>query len=173
MSDEELGEQLGALARASEADGVGSSDQPSRSSMESPHQKVQGEALEDDEYVLAEIEDESGGNVALTPLSSVHQSDDASPYHYHPTGSAAGQKHHEFRAIAAPVLMTVGVMLLIPAIWAIMVLTGARVPMSDRPDAPTMAKVMLICWPLALTLIIPAVLLFAQISASRKKARRG
>jgi hypothetical protein len=86
-----------------------------------------------------------------------------------PRASAGSRRSSDFKAIAAPILMTVGLMLLLPAFWAVLVLTGAGVPMSDRDDASTMAKVMLLCWPLALSLIIPAILIFARLAADRKK----
>lgn len=183
MSHEDLGDQLGALARASEghdeAPPVRQSESqrpasPGAPSASSAANAPAGKPLahdehhdEHDEYIAAEVDDESGSEVAEAPI------------HFHPSvGQPAPmyrplprktKKNSELKAIAAPILMTVGVMLLIPAFWAVLVLTGAGVPMSDREDASSMAKVMLLCWPVALALVIPAVFMFVQISADKKR----
>jgi len=50
-------------------------------------------------------------------------------------------------------LITVGLLMLIPAIWSVMVLNGQEAPGSDRPDARNMAYLMLVCWPIAILLL--------------------
>ncbi len=177
MSHDELGDQLSALARASQ---TGSDDPRSRPSQP---QQQQPAADEDDDYITAEVEDESGQDIAQAPFhphapaAASHAASEQAygfagqqPAYRAPYRPPAKKKVSEFKAVAAPILMTVGVMLLIPAFWAVLVLTGAGVPMADREDAKSMAKVMLVCWPLSVTLIIPAALIFAQIAADRKAA---
>ena len=53
-------------------------------------------------------------------------------------------------AIAA--LLVVGALLLIPAFWALRLLSGEQVLHYERPSARGMAKVMLVCWPISAAL---------------------
>lgn len=175
---QELGDELLNLANAN---AIRDTSAQGRSSGNTP-------AQEQDDYVAAEVEaelDESAGEEPVAPEVSFAASTIRAPLQDHQTMTFAGQqpayrpapphagkkKSSEFKAIAAPILMTVGAMLLIPAFWAVLVLAGASVPMADREDAPTMAKVMLLCWPLALSLIVPATFIFLQLAAERKNSR--
>lgn len=175
MSHEEMGDQLGALARASQGQGDDQHDDqaPANPRPADPAQPAHqtGQPIEGDdhhgEFVAGEVDDESGTEVAQAPINfPPAQSQPNQPYRPLPRKT---KKNSELKGVAAPILMTVGAMLLIPAFWAVLVLTGAPVPMADREDASTMAKVMLLCWPLALTLIIPAIFMFIQISAEKKR----
>ena len=50
-------------------------------------------------------------------------------------------------------LLLVGGLLLIPAVWATLLLGGANVWGAARQDANRMATAMLVCWPLAIALV--------------------
>lgn len=171
MSHEELGDQLGDLARASQGQGQSQNHDHGAPAHQTSHDHPAGQPLSHDEdhgeFIAAEVDDESGSEVAQAPMHFQPAQNQQAGSPYRPLPSK--KKNSEIKAMAAPVLMTVGLMLLIPAFWSVLVLTGAPVPMADREDASTMAKVMLLCWPLSLTLIIPAVFMFVQISAQKKR----
>ena len=83
---------------------------------------------------------------------------------------ATPSKPGGFREVAAPVLLTVGLLLLIPAIWSTLLLGGVGVPGSMRSDAPKMAMVMMLCWPVAICLLAASVHFFIQmVKAKRAK----
>lgn len=86
-----------------------------------------------------------------------------------PNRPVARSGSHNLKATAAPLLVTVGVLLLVPAFWSVFLLVGMKVPGWDRGDARSMAMAMLICWPLALALIAAAVVLFLQLMRDRKR----
>ena len=81
-------------------------------------------------------------------------------------------KTHDLKATAAPLLGTVGVLLLIPAFWALLLLAGVGVPGSAREDSRGMAAVMLTCWPIAICLIITAVIFFKQTIRAKKEMKQ-
>src|SRR5687768_959396 len=94
--------------------------------------------------------------------------DPARPVGYRrPVPQASGDG---LKAIAIPILATVGVLLLVPGVWAILLLSGAQVWSSHRSSARPMALAMLVCWPIALALFGAAMMFFKQIQ--REKARR-
>lgn len=70
------------------------------------------------------------------------------------------------KAVAVPILGTVGVLLLWPAFWSLLLLLN--IIESHRESARTMAFVMLMCWPIAGVLLAGAVFFFRQIQ--REKA---
>lgn len=75
------------------------------------------------------------------------------------------------QAIFAPVLITFGLLTLIPAIWAVAVLMGMKVPMHDAQGASGMAKLMLICWPVSLGLLAGGIVAVVQVSKQKKKLK--
>lgn len=75
-------------------------------------------------------------------------------------------QNNSFKAVMVPIVATVGILLLLPAVWGTMVVLGQNVWRSDRPDAATMGKAMLICWPLSLALIGLAVIMYLQVRAA-------
>lgn len=77
--------------------------------------------------------------------------------------------HSELKAFAVPVLFTVGTLLLIPAIWAVLYLLGAPVWAHDRPDAGTMAAAMLVCWPIAGALLAGGFIYGRQLWRRRRR----
>lgn len=79
---------------------------------------------------------------------------------------------HDLKATAAPLLVTVGLLLLIPAFWSVLLLAGVGVPGSAREDSRPMAAVMLACWPIAICLIITAVVFFKQMARAKKELKR-
>jgi len=78
----------------------------------------------------------------------------------------------DVKAVAIPLLATVGVMLLFPAIWAVLILRGHETLASDKPDAETMAMVMLVCWPIALILIAAAATFGWQVFVAGQAKKR-
>jgi hypothetical protein len=90
---------------------------------------------------------------------------------YRPPKRGPKRKSSLLKASAAPILLTVGALLLVPGVWALMLLSGRSVWQSDREDAASMAKVMLACLPLGLILISSAVVFFVQLRA--ETPRRG
>ena len=71
--------------------------------------------------------------------------------------------------VAAPVLLTVGVLLLVPAVWAVLVLLGASVWRSDWPGADRMSLIMLMCWPIAAGLIAGACWCWPRAKTHRRR----
>ena len=78
-------------------------------------------------------------------------------------------KTHDLRATAAPLLVTVGVLLLIPAVWAVLLLMGVGVPGAEREDSRPMATVMLLSWPIAICLIATSIVFFLQVMREKKR----
>jgi len=77
------------------------------------------------------------------------------------------------QAVFAPVLITFGLLTLIPAIWAVLVLMGMKVPMHDGQGASGMAKLMLVCWPVSLGLLAGGIVGVVQtIKQNRKQKER-
>jgi len=114
---------------------------------------------EDEEVIVVEIDDESGDAVAAAPQSSPPPSRRRTPPKRKPTGGMKG--------VAIPVLITVGGLLLIPAIWAALLLAGAID--SQREGAQTMAYAMLACWPIALILFAAAGFYFYIMQKEKKQ----
>ena len=83
------------------------------------------------------------------------------------TNARRRKSNQQLKEVATPIVFTVGLLLLFPAIWGTLVLMGQNIWRSDKPDAPTVAKDMLICWPLSLALIGLAVVMFLQVRAER------
>ncbi len=57
------------------------------------------------------------------------------------------------RGVGGIALLLVGGLLLVPAVWATLLLGGANVWGAARQDANRMATAMLVCWPLAMALV--------------------
>ena len=79
---------------------------------------------------------------------------------------------HDLKATAAPLLGTVGILLLIPALWSVLLLVGVGVPGSAREDSRPMAAIMLACWPIAICLIITAAIFFKQTIRAKKEMKQ-
>jgi hypothetical protein len=75
------------------------------------------------------------------------------------------------KAMAVPVLLTLGVLMLVPAVWSLLHLTGLRV--DEAANADIMALFMLVCWPLALFLIGSAAVMLRQLRRGRRGAAGG
>lgn len=79
----------------------------------------------------------------------------------------------------APVLFTVGLLMMVPAIWAVLLLMGydhfLGIPLpGTNQDDPTqmeqaelMAWVMMACWPIGLILLIAAIVMFVQVAKNK------
>lgn len=76
------------------------------------------------------------------------------------------------KAVFAPVFLTLGVLMLLPGIWAVLVLLGQDVWMSKAQGVDTMAKIMLVCWPVAIGLLAGAFIALVQLSRDKAKQRR-
>jgi len=76
---------------------------------------------------------------------------------------------NDLKATIAPLLVTVGVALLIPAIWSTLLLLGIDVPGAERKDARPMAAIMLLSWPIAICLIAAAVAFFIQVVRQKQR----
>lgn len=177
MNHGEVGDDLNALARAAGQPAPNDPPPSKQPSPASPSADADGDAL----YITAEMDDDdtAAPNDQQAAFETPAQPHAHQPYahqSYAPQPSyrpvqPRQKKTSDFKAVAAPVLLTVGCMLLVPAFWAVLVLAGAAVPMADREDAPSMAKVMLLCWPLALSLLIPAIFIFINLSNEKKQRR--
>ncbi len=78
-------------------------------------------------------------------------------------------KGHDLKATAAPLLATVGILLLVPAIWSALLLIGVGVPGAEREDSRPMAAVMLLSWPIAICLIAASTFFFIQVARQKKR----
>ena len=75
---------------------------------------------------------------------------------------------HSLKATAVPILITVGVALMIPGMWAVLRLSGAEWVWSySRENSRAMAFVMLMCWPIAIILFGGAWIFYRQIQAEK------
>ncbi len=117
----------------------------------------------DSSLVAAEIDDESGEPLAqAAPPSKPRPARSASP---------AGAPHG-LKAFSVPLLITVGFLLLLLGVWAILVLVGMNVWLAHKSGAKAMAAFMLLSWPIGLALIGAAILFYKQIQQhEREKAR--
>lgn len=79
---------------------------------------------------------------------------------------------NDLKATAVPLLGTVGGLLLIPAVWAVLVLAGVAVPAADREDSRPMAAIMLVSWPIAICLIWAAVYFHFQVAKAKRRAEQ-
>lgn len=119
----------------------------------------------DAELVEAEVDDESGQVLATTPAPAPRPIS-RTPFRTKPPSSGG------LKAVASPVLITVGLLMLIPAVWAVLFLSGSIT--SDKHDARVMAFVMLACWPIAIALIGGGVWFIFQVKKDKEMgARRG
>lgn len=75
------------------------------------------------------------------------------------------------QAVFAPVLITFGLLTLVPAIWAVLVLMGIKVPMHDGQGASGMAKLMLVCWPVSLGLLAGGIVGVVQTMKQNRKMK--
>ncbi|MAE61906.1 MAG: hypothetical protein CMJ49_11190 [Planctomycetaceae bacterium] len=79
-----------------------------------------------------------------------------------PRSAGARRRSNDLKRTAVPILITVGVLLLIPGFWALAVLAGLSVPLADQGDADTMAWVFLCCLPISAILLVGAVVFYQQ-----------
>lgn len=81
----------------------------------------------------------------------------------------------QFARIAVKVCMVVGMLLFVPALWAVLQLAGVPVPRHDADGAGAMALLMLVCWPIGILLVAGAFYyskLFARMDAQLEPAAR-
>ena len=113
----------------------------------------------------------AGGGPERVLLAQLDEEPDPGP---RPEGRRAPPRtatgHDQIKAVAVVLLLSVAGLLLIPAVWATLLLVGIRVWGSARPDAAKMAMGMLACWPIAVGLVSGAVLFYVQL---RRSARSG
>ena len=75
------------------------------------------------------------------------------------------------QAVFAPILITFGLLTLAPAIWAVLVLMGYKVPLHDGQGVTNMAKLMLVCWPVSLGLLAGGIVGVVQVAKQNKKMK--
>lgn len=88
-----------------------------------------------------------------------------------PTFRPPAKPHASLKATAVPLLATVGVLLLWPAMWSLMHLAGHQTEAGSRASADGMAKAMLIAWPIAFMLLGSALFLFIQVQKEKADHR--
>jgi len=118
--------------------------------------------------IVGEIDDESGEIEGSAPYAG-----GASAHKHRPRASASArrrksQSNDGLKQVAAPVLLTTGLLLLVPAVWAVLQLSGLVT--SEKDDANTMAMAMLIAWPMALILIAAGGWFVWQVVQAKKQA---
>ncbi len=126
---------------------------------------IAGESTQ--ESVLAEFDlprTASRGVRAVRSGAKASSNGATSHYDSHKTG------RFNIKILAPPLLALVGLMLLVPASWSVLLLVGVPVPGADRVDAPRMALAMLACWPLAVCLVASAGWFFVQERRHRQYA---
>lgn len=138
----------------------------------------------DDSYVAFPFDETATSHRPDTPMKSMggEPFDAAASAIHSPAATASRQvktparrppprkKSHDMKATAIPLLITVGGLLLVPAIWGVLVLVGAGVPGAGREDSGMMAGMMLGCWPIALCLIYYGVYLLRKLQRAKKAA---
>lgn len=79
----------------------------------------------------------------------------------------------DLRKLGVLLLLGLGALLLIPALWAAGWLVGLQVPGAQRESAGAMAMLMLSAWPIALLLFAAAGLTFRQIRNQHREQDQG
>jgi len=126
----------------------------------------------------------SGGSSSASRLADAGRGATRSTSSRRPSSSSgrggnrrAASQNHDLKRTAIPILLTVGVVLLIPGIWAVCLLIGLEVPRHNEPDAKQVALAMLITWPLSLCMIGGAIFFLMQTRGGKpnagKRAARG
>ncbi len=87
-------------------------------------------------------------------------------------GRASTSATNDLKKVAVPMLITVGVLLMIPGLWALLVLGGVEIFGSTKQGARGMAMVMLLCWPIALLLIFGAFYFIVELRRAETNRRR-
>lgn len=124
----------------------------------------------DDEDFLADVEEESDDKPTEENTSEPAEFDFSAvtaPAPSRPRTSVTRKPKTSMKEVAVPLLFTVGIILLIPAVWGTLVLAGSIE--SKRESAKGMAAAMLVCYPVALCLIGGGVLFLRQVM--KEKAR--
>lgn len=88
--------------------------------------------------------------------------------HHHPPAKAAASA----QAIFAPVLITFGVITLLPAIWSVLILMGVKTFMHSGKNVDGMAKLMLVCWPVAIGLLAGGIYSVVQVNRENAKKKK-
>jgi hypothetical protein len=111
------------------------------------------------------LNDDSGGAYGLAAHEehSPHADGAAMPSApYIPTRPLRNGHDHGLKAMAIPIFTTVGGLLLVPAVWAVLVLAHVPVWASESDSATLMALVMLACWPISGILLLGAFVFYKQ-----------
>lgn len=135
-----------------------------------------------DDDMLAALAQEAGGEEAEAAAPAAVFEADASPRASSSRGSASssrGSKHKPMpkrgasaQAVFAPVLITFGILTLLPAIWAVLILMGVKTWMHDGQDVAGMAKLMLVCWPVSLGLLGGGIYAVVQVNKENAKQKK-
>lgn len=113
--------------------------------------------------IQAEVDDESGEMIAQIDFQ------EEEPAAAAPRRTVIRRPPPDnLKAVAAPVLITVGLLLLIPGCWSLMWFTGLAGEQNDPEESRMMAILMLAAWPIAACLLGAGVFYFKQ----HRKARQ-
>jgi hypothetical protein len=119
----------------------------------------------DDDAIIDGVEDETDEQPTEETVEFDFSAADTPPPR--PRPRTATKPKGSLKEVAVPLLFTIGVILLIPAIWGTLILTGKLE--STRASAKGMATAMLVCYPVSACLIAGGVLFLRQVM--KEKAR--
>lgn len=121
-----------------------------------PLEALEAQQLDAPATDASPIDDESGETLGYATAASPSRS------------PGAAQANRALHAAAVPVLITVGMLLILLGAWGTAVLRESEIMLSDRPDAPTMARAMvLIGYPLGVCLLASAGYFIHRLRRSR------
>lgn len=166
-----LSDTLRDLAEAGESSRAGQPSPepgaPSQPSTTAPRAAGAAGAADDDGELVAEVEDDDQDDFVADERLAAASAPPGAPAVRRPMRRRQAQ-NTGLKEVGSPILITVGLLLCYPGFWALMILTGTWT--SERESAASMAKVMLVCWPIAIALIAGGVMFFMQ--ARDEKRRR-
>jgi hypothetical protein len=128
-----------------------------------------------------EVDDESGEVIGAAPgdvadastaaAASSPATTSARPRPGRKARSRHGSKQtNPLKAIGAPILITVGLLMLIPGIWSVLYLMGSVTSTKDNADL--MAYVMLSCWPIAAILVASGIFFAVQVHREKQASQK-
>lgn len=85
---------------------------------------------------------------------------------------ASAQSGTGLKAIGAPIFVLLGLVTLVPAVWGTLLLAGMNVPLKNTEGASSMAKVMLVTWPIGIFIIAVGIRMMLQVLAAAAKAKQ-
>ncbi|MFA7236374.1 MAG: hypothetical protein WC058_05880 [Phycisphaeraceae bacterium] len=98
-------------------------------------------------------DDVDGSTQDLSELTAFASPDDAGSPRQRPAPRPKIRRPTQLHHTGVKLCLIIGMLLLIPGLWAVGILLGLNVPMAYRTSARGMAYLMLVCWPVAAALI--------------------